>query len=177
MNLCHKCQKLTKAGCFNFRGVFVCKECEISSPVYMFDEFIIEDDQVKVIPPYSGLDEKNQRALVIDLVHRVFNQDVSKMLYSQLQKMVQRPGYSYLGIARAIEYHFVIQKQSIAKANGGIGIVPFVYEKAQTFYASESSSRLKKWKTYLTSSKNEQKSSEVIVHTESKKKDIDMSQL
>jgi len=178
MNLCHKCGKATKGGCFNFKGVFICKACSVKSQVYLFDEFVIEDGEVRIVPPFSDVSEKDQRAFVIDYIYRIFNQKTNRALFSQLSQMIKRPNYTYLGIARAVEYHFVIKKQSIEKANGGIGIVPYVYEQAQTFYANESAGRMRKWITYLTNQNNEQKSIEVSVgQTPSRKKEMDMSEL
>ena len=35
---------------------------------------------------------------------------------------------------KALIYHFEIQHGDIAKSNGGIGIVPYVYDEARTYY-------------------------------------------
>ena len=35
---------------------------------------------------------------------------------------------------KALIYHFEIRKGSIEKANGGIGIIPYVYNNARNYY-------------------------------------------
>lgn len=43
-------------------------------------------------------------------------------------------GYSYNQIYKTLFYFYSIQKNSIEKSKGGIGIVPFVYEDAFNYY-------------------------------------------
>lgn len=42
--------------------------------------------------------------------------------------------YSYSGILRSLIYHYEVKGNSVSKANGGIGIVPFVYRDAYNYY-------------------------------------------
>ena len=56
-------------------------------------------------------------------------------IYSQLkQYSIQHPEYTYKGIIQALEYFYVVQNKPKDKANGGIGIVPYVYDAAQEYY-------------------------------------------
>lgn len=42
--------------------------------------------------------------------------------------------YTYTGIKKALIYHFEVKHGDIKQANGGIGIVPYVYENARAYY-------------------------------------------
>jgi hypothetical protein len=44
--------------------------------------------------------------------------------------------YTYSGIHRSLEYFYEVKGNSLDKANGGIGIVPFVYQDAYNYYYS-----------------------------------------
>lgn len=177
MNLCHVCKKITKSGKFTYKGVFICQECSIQYNEYLFDEFRILDGEIHIMSPISHADEKQNRLEAVDYIYNILNHKVSKAFFSQLKNLLKRPDYTYLGIARAVEYHFVIKKNSIEKAKGGIGIVPYVYEQAQAFYEQESRTRHEKFRKFLIASKNEQKTQEVEILEETNKKEIDMSQL
>ena len=45
-----------------------------------------------------------------------------------------KKGYSDVGILLTLKYWFEVKQGSLAKANNGMGIVPFVYEDAQRYY-------------------------------------------
>jgi hypothetical protein len=51
--------------------------------------------------------------------------------------MQDHPEYTYSGIKRTLEYFYEVKKNSIEKANGGIGIVPWVYEEAKRYYYNQ----------------------------------------
>ena len=56
----------------------------------------------------------------------------------QIQKYLQdHPEYSYSGIKRTLEYFYEIKKNPLDKSNGGIGIVPWVYEEAKRYYYNQ----------------------------------------
>ena len=43
-------------------------------------------------------------------------------------------GYQYSGMLGTLKFFYEIQKNTIDKANGGVGIIPFVYEQAKEYY-------------------------------------------
>lgn len=56
----------------------------------------------------------------------------------QINRYLQEhPEYTYSGIKRTLEYFYKIKKNPIEKANGGIGIVPWVYEEAKRYYYNQ----------------------------------------
>lgn len=52
----------------------------------------------------------------------------------QIKEYVDDLGYSYSGILRTLKYFYEVKQNPIDKANGGIGIVPFVYPQARNYY-------------------------------------------
>jgi len=42
--------------------------------------------------------------------------------------------YTYSGIYKTLRYFFEVRGNSLEKANGGIGIVPYVYDEAYTYW-------------------------------------------
>ena len=42
--------------------------------------------------------------------------------------------YSYSGMRKTLKYFFEVRGNSIEKANGGIGIIPYVYDEAYIYW-------------------------------------------
>lgn len=61
---------------------------------------------------------------------------VDARIQKQIKKYVDENNYTYSGIKKALVYFFEIKGNSIEKANGGIGIVPYVYQQAYNYYYS-----------------------------------------
>lgn len=53
---------------------------------------------------------------------------------TQIKTFTQEYGYTYSGIQKALVYFFEVKKNTIQKSNGGIGIVPYIYDEAQEYY-------------------------------------------
>lgn len=52
----------------------------------------------------------------------------------QINQYITDYDYTYSGMHKALVYFFEIKGNSIEKANGGIGIVPYVYRQAYEYY-------------------------------------------
>lgn len=50
--------------------------------------------------------------------------------------MIDHYHFSYSGILSTLKYWYEIKGNSIAKANEGLGIVPYVYSDAKKYYES-----------------------------------------
>lgn len=59
---------------------------------------------------------------------------VDARIKKQIKQYVEEYNYTYSGIHKALIYHFEIKGGSVEKANGGIGIVPYVYQQAYRYY-------------------------------------------
>jgi hypothetical protein len=59
---------------------------------------------------------------------------IDARIRKQIKDMVERYHYTYSGIQGTLVYFFEIKRNSLDKANGGIGIVPYVYDEAKKYY-------------------------------------------
>ena len=69
------------------------------------------------------------------------------LINKQIKTFTLENNYSYSGILKSLIYFYQIQGNSIDKANGSIGIVPFVYNAAYNYY----------YNLFITQSLNENK--------------------
>ena len=68
---------------------------------------------------------------------KLFNSDyVYAKIKKQIKDYVTNHGYTYSGIHKALVYYYEVKgnKFDEGKAQGGIGIVPFVYQNAYNYY-------------------------------------------
>lgn len=54
----------------------------------------------------------------------------------QINEYHQKYGYSYEGMKKTLVYWYEIKGQSKEKANGGIGIIPFIFNDAKNYFYS-----------------------------------------
>lgn len=82
--------------------------------------------------------EKDRKDLE-DYIINLFNlEHMDGRITLQIQKYLQdHPEYTYSGIRRTLQYFYEIKRNPIEKANGGIGIVPWVYEEARRYYYNQ----------------------------------------
>ena len=72
-----------------------------------------------------------------DYIMKLFNISfVDPKIQKQIKKYIEENNYTYSGIKKALVYFFEIKGNSVEKANGGIGIVPYVYTQAYNYYYS-----------------------------------------
>lgn len=70
-----------------------------------------------------------------DYIKELFHYDkLPKRVENQIKEYTSKNGYTYSGILKTLKYFFEIKGHTIEKANGGIGIVPFVYEDARNYW-------------------------------------------
>lgn len=92
--------------------------------------------------------EEKALADLEDYIKKIFQEDyVNARIRSQIKRMREQYNYSYTGILKSLIYFFEVKKNPIEKANGGIGIVPYVYKDAYTYY----------YNLHLAQQKNENK--------------------
>ena len=59
---------------------------------------------------------------------------ISPKIKRQIDSYHNEYNYTYTGIKKALIYQFEVKKGDIKQANGGIGIVPYVYDQARNYY-------------------------------------------
>ena len=70
-----------------------------------------------------------------EYIMKIFKEEfVNARIRQQIKRMREQYNYSYTGILKSLEYFFKVKKNPIEKANGGIGIVPYVYKDAYNYY-------------------------------------------
>lgn len=62
----------------------------------------------------------------------------SKFDFVKINKMaegyIKKYGYSYSGMLKTLVYFYEVKKESVEKANGNIGIIPYTYQQAYDYY-------------------------------------------
>lgn len=59
---------------------------------------------------------------------------ITPKIRKQIDTFHKDKNYSYSGMYKTLRYHFEIKKGSLEKANGGIGIIPFVWNDALVYW-------------------------------------------
>lgn len=59
---------------------------------------------------------------------------ISIKIKKQIDTFKKEKNYSYSGMRKTLKYFFEIRGNSIEKANGGIGIIPYVYDQAFDYW-------------------------------------------
>ena len=61
---------------------------------------------------------------------------ITPRIRKQLNTYQEQYGYTYSGMHKALIYFYEIKGNSVEKANGGVGIIPYVYQDAYNYYYS-----------------------------------------
>ena len=70
-------------------------------------------------------------------IKQLFNTSVlSAKVRKQIKDYKETYNYTYTGMLKTLQWWYDVQKNSIEKANGGIGIVPYKYDEACKYYYS-----------------------------------------
>lgn len=59
---------------------------------------------------------------------------ITPRIHKQLNQYVEEYHYTYSGMRKALIYFYEIKGNDVEKANGGIGIIPYVYDSAYRYY-------------------------------------------
>lgn len=79
--------------------------------------------------------EELDKEALENYIMKLFKEDyVNARIRKQINEFLNKYNYTYSGIHRSLEYFYDIKGNSIEKANGGIGIVPFIYQDAYNYY-------------------------------------------
>lgn len=101
---------------------------QVSNRRYAHTECSMSEDQKKA-------KEVADREALDEYIMKLFNTSyVDARIQKQIKQYVDEYNFTYSGIRKALVYFFEIKGNSIEKANGGIGIVPYVYQHAYNYY-------------------------------------------
>ena len=81
-------------------------------------------------------EEKDREALE-EYIKKLFNvSSISARVRKQIKDFQAEYKYTYSGMLKSLTYFFEVKGNDIEKANGGIGIIPYVYQQAYNYYYS-----------------------------------------
>ena len=79
--------------------------------------------------------EEKDKDKLENYIKKLFNTTtVSVRIQKQITQFRNEYNFTYSGILKALIYFYEIKKNDLKKANGGIGIVPYVYNQAYEYY-------------------------------------------
>jgi hypothetical protein len=79
-------------------------------------------------------DEKDRESLEEYIMNLFGLNVISPKIKRQIDTYHNEYNYTYTGIKKALIYQFEVKKGDLKQANGGIGIVPYVYDQARNYY-------------------------------------------
>lgn len=79
-------------------------------------------------------EEQDKRELEEYIMKLFKTSYVEPRVQKQIKQYKEEYNYTYSGIKKALIYFFEVKGNSIDKANGGIGIVPYTYQAAFNYY-------------------------------------------
>ena len=101
---------------------------QVSQRRYAHQECSLSEDQKKDKEEQDKIDLENY-------ILQLFKIDyVDAKIRKQIKQYREEYNYTYSGIHKALIYFYEVKGNSIEKANGGIGIVPYVYQNAYNYY-------------------------------------------
>lgn len=80
-------------------------------------------------------EERDYEALV-EYIKHLLGPAPNPRVWKQLKEYRDIYGYTYSGIHKTLIWWYELKHNDIEKANGGIGIVPYVYNDASQYYFS-----------------------------------------
>ena len=89
-------------------------------------------------------DKEDLEKYIMELLNEEF---ISQRVKKQMNGYIEEYNFTYSGMKKALVYFYEVQGNDKKKANGGIGIVPYVYRDAYNYYYS----------LWLANQKNENK--------------------
>lgn len=83
----------------------------------------------------EALKEQEDLQKLYDYIKILFKSDeISQKIQRQISTYKKQYDYSYSGMHKALVYFYEIKKNDISKANGGIGIIPYIYEESYRYF-------------------------------------------
>ena len=109
----------------------LCYYCKKSDDKVMKDQAVRIDN--KNFHPHCAKIYADKKELA-ETICRIFKLKAPGPRNNAFISKYASEGMTYKGMTRALMYFYDVQKNSIDKSNGGIGIVPWVYEDANRYY-------------------------------------------
>lgn len=79
-------------------------------------------------------EEKDKQDLDEYIIQLLKIDYIDARIRKQIKQYIEEYHYTYSGIKKALVYFYEVKGNNIEKANGGIGIVPYIYRAAYEYY-------------------------------------------
>ena len=76
-------------------------------------------------------DKEKFEKYVMDLLNETY---INARVRKQMNTFIEDYNYTYSGMLKALVYFYEVKGNNKAKANGGIGIIPYIYKDAYNYY-------------------------------------------
>lgn len=90
-------------------------------------------DKYKVEKTQEEIDLEQLEKYIMNLFNEPY---INVKIRKQLKDYRKEYKYTYSGMLKTLTYWYEVKGNSIEKANGGIGIIPYVYDSACQYYYS-----------------------------------------
>ena len=101
---------------------------KVNSRRYAHEACVMNEDEKKT------KEQKDKEALEAYILQLFKIEYISPKIRKQIDSYIKEYNYTYSGIRKALVYFYEVKSNSLEKANGGIGIVPYVYQNAFNYY-------------------------------------------
>ena len=88
-----------------------------------------EEEIIK--PPEEDKEKAELEQYIMKLLGENY---INPRVRKQLNQYVEEYNYTYSGMLKALIYFYEVKGNSVEKANGGIGIIPWIYKDAYNYY-------------------------------------------
>lgn len=79
-------------------------------------------------------EQKDKEALEAYIMKLFNTKTVPIRAQQQIKQFSKENSFTYSGMLKSLKYFYEVKGGSLEKANGGIGIIPWVYDKAYNYY-------------------------------------------
>ncbi len=82
--------------------------------------------------------EDEDKKSLLEYIDKLFkNYEKNQNKINQQIKKFKSEGYTYKGMEITLFYFFEVKDNNLSKAMGGVGIIPFVYKEAESYYITK----------------------------------------
>ena len=83
----------------------------------------------------SLLQEQKDKDTFYEMVKSIYGKDYNfVMINKQATNFIKQYGYTWSGMTGCLHWFYNINHGSLEEGNGGIGIIPFIYEDVKKYY-------------------------------------------
>lgn len=72
-----------------------------------------------------------------------------QMINSQAEHFIKTYGYTWYGMTKSLQWFYFVNNGTTEKSNDGVGIIPYVYDKAKEYYKEVNTTQKKNEKIKL----------------------------